>query len=706
MILLKKIQLKDFLSHKDTTLDFSDEEKLLLDGASGAGKSSIFDAIIWCLYGVSRADNRSLIRRGTKMAQVTLQLKKDDNIVTIKRTVTSIGKHNLVVTTAQEGSFTVPFVTSGVREIQNWIEKDLIGASYLLFINSVAYVQGNADSFVMQTAAKRKELLLEIVKSEDYSKYYENARLALSGLGNDENMASGKIIELEAHLASLTGLISTRGEHIKTLTTNTGLINALEPQIQTLEVEKSKIMAESQNITNLDSALKNAISDVNSTQQDIDKKLEKIGKKDELVKKLSTAQVHKKDAATSTKKLLLLRKDLIDSSEIENKRNIALSTKPIIHDVYYGDIESIQKEIIKIQSNPVCPSGEKCPYSGDHGKKIEKLKDNIKDIEKTMELEASQLQKWTEEFNKLPLAQNLSDIIKKIGILESSIKESESELSKAELIQKDIDLIKEIEADMPGLNATLEDKKTRLIVAKRNRESAEQSTNNEEIKRVMDGLADMKHKKELIRESITRATAALENIDKNEEEVKIVTSKVLSLKKELSDISEKKRKVELIKTAFGRGGIESLVIDYLIPRLEDKINEILLKLSDFKIRLDTQKKSVDGETNIEGLYIFCSNEMGEEMDFSNYSGGEKLKINVAISEALASLSKSIGFRIMDETIVGLSPEMVQEFVSVLNVLQRQYSQVLVVSHLLEIKSMFENVIIINKHNGISTIKKQ
>ena len=492
MILLKKIQLKDFLSHKDTTLDFSDEEKLLLDGASGAGKSSIFDAIIWCLYGVSRADNRSLIRRGTKMAQVTLQLKKDDNIVTIKRTVTSIGKHNLVVTTAQEGSFTVPFVTSGVREIQNWIEKDLIGASYLLFINSVAYVQGNADSFVMQTAAKRKELLLEIVKSEDYSIYYENARLTLSSLGNDENLASGKIIELEAYLTTLQGAINTRGDHIKVLTTDSALIGAIEPKIQALEIEKSKIMAESQNITNLDSALKNAISDVDSTQQDIDKKLEKISKKEELTKKLSTAHGYKSALTTNVNKLSVLRGDLIDSSEIESKRNDILRKKPIIHDVYFEDIKSIQKEIDKIQSEPICPSGVDCPYSGDHSKKIENLKGDIKDIEKTIEKESSSLQEWTKEFNKLPPKQDLSNIIKNIEALESNIRDFEAELSKAELVQKDLDLVEEIEADMPGLNAVLEDKKTRLIVAKRNRELVEQSASKEEIDRVTSELASKK----------------------------------------------------------------------------------------------------------------------------------------------------------------------------------------------------------------------
>jgi len=95
--------------------------------------------------------------------------------------------------------------------------------------------------------------------------------------------------------------------------------------------------------------------------------------------------------------------------------------------------------------------------------------------------------------------------------------------------------------------------------------------------------------------------------------------------------------------------------------------------------------------------------MGEEMSFENYSGGERVRITIAIAEGLASLQSSVGFRIMDEMITGLSSEMIFDFTEVLLRLQNKYSQMLMISHLEEVKELFSEKIIVNKINGISKI---
>ena len=64
MMIIEEVKLKNFLSHGDTTVSLQDGQKVLIDGASGAGKSSIVDALVWGLYGEGRSDNRSLIKKG------------------------------------------------------------------------------------------------------------------------------------------------------------------------------------------------------------------------------------------------------------------------------------------------------------------------------------------------------------------------------------------------------------------------------------------------------------------------------------------------------------------------------------------------------------------------------------------------------------------------------------------------------------------
>jgi len=135
--------------------------------------------------------------------------------------------------------------------------------------------------------------------------------------------------------------------------------------------------------------------------------------------------------------------------------------------------------------------------------------------------------------------------------------------------------------------------------------------------------------------------------------------------------------------------------------LEERINIVLKQMSDFRIRLDTQKALADEEGVKEGLFITVINDHGEELPFQSYSGGEKVKITVAISEALASLMNQVGFRIMDENIVSLDRESTEGFVKVLTKLQDKFPQLFVISHLQEVKDIFEKKITINKLNGIS-----
>ena len=95
--------------------------------------------------------------------------------------------------------------------------------------------------------------------------------------------------------------------------------------------------------------------------------------------------------------------------------------------------------------------------------------------------------------------------------------------------------------------------------------------------------------------------------------------------------------------------------------------------------------------------------MNEEMPYEAYSGGEKLKITVAVSEALATLQK-VGFRLFDEMFLGLDENSVESFVKVLYTLQINFNQILCISHLPQIKDTFSKRIEVKKNNGISHVQ--
>ena len=146
------------------------------------------------------------------------------------------------------------------------------------------------------------------------------------------------------------------------------------------------------------------------------------------------------------------------------------------------------------------------------------------------------------------------------------------------------------------------------------------------------------------------------------------------------------------------------MIDYLIPKLEESINRILGKLSDFSVKLDTQKSGIRKETVLDGLFITVINPEGLEMDFDSFSGGEKVKISTAINESLAEISK-ISFRILDESILSLDGESTEKFIETLIEIQNRVNQTICISHIPEIKSIFDEKIEVVKVGGISRVNK-
>ncbi len=84
---IKQIVLHNFLSHKDTTLDLSVDGVYNIVGPTGAGKSSIRDAITWCLFGKSRVEGAGdeLIRNGESEMFVSLYVEINGKVFFILR---------------------------------------------------------------------------------------------------------------------------------------------------------------------------------------------------------------------------------------------------------------------------------------------------------------------------------------------------------------------------------------------------------------------------------------------------------------------------------------------------------------------------------------------------------------------------------------------------------------------------------------------
>jgi exonuclease SbcC len=224
-----------------------------------------------------------------------------------------------------------------------------------------------------------------------------------------------------------------------------------------------------------------------------------------------------------------------------------------------------------------------------------------------------------------------------------------------------------------------------------------------ELLTTQDELTNLTLKERQANEILATIKAELHQVQRAKEKKEHKYKELEEAKKELLSLEKQEKISSLIKDAFGNRGIKTVAIDYLLPKLEDKVNEVLEQLSDFRIHLDSQRASVDGEGVVEGLFITVMTGNGAELDVGCLSGGERTKVIVAFSEALASLQKC-GWRLLDESLTALDSDSLESFLEALRHLQKKYPQVLCISHVPEVKEAFESSIRCTKRGGVTNIE--
>src|SRR3990167_6963477 len=702
MILLKELKLNNFLSHEDTQITFKENEKLLLDGKSGSGKSSITEAILWVLYGEGRSENRSLIRRGAKMATTSLKLTDGKRETFITRSVSSTGKNTLAITqnTGSKGQF-LPIERTGLKDAQDWIEKEFLKASYELFTNSVAYPQENENSFVKANASRRKDLLLEIVRAGNFDELYDKTRAAINANELESTSALSKIESLETTIKN-SEEIANKYDFYKKEVEDASL------KIEGLVIIEKDLEKKINSVTDI----MRQIEDKIMTRQALFSNLSSI--QNQLGEDAREIEAHEKIDITSAKKdveqlemlfteIEEIEKELIANAQAQQYINKHLSNKPNVFD-YNSDIETINKRLIPlIKDTNKCPAGDKCPFIIPIKGQIDFLTEQITEKTEKEAREKLALEKWEKEYAALVPVKDTTVLYNKLGRLKDKariLSISKEIVTRYEAFGTTYENIKnrriKLTNDLKEASGQIEVVDKTIAELKETLVKIDSNQINTELSRIRISLQQAQQNKDMASSGLTLAINAQGTI-------KDASTGLVELRKAVSKSLEDKESLELLKEAFSPRGVRAVIIDYLVPQLEDRINSVLSQMSDFRIRLDTQKATADEEGVKEGLFITVLNDRKEELSFSNYSGGEKVKITIAISEALASLMSQIGFRIMDENIISLDRESTEGFVTVLAKLQEKFPQLLVISHLQEVKDMFEKQIMITKINGISKI---
>src|SRR5262245_19477266 len=163
----QKLTLRNFMPFRSTNgqvqeVDFTNLDLFAITGPMASGKSSLIDAVVWCLYGRTArygADSRGVISTGENTCEVAFDFTIGPRWY---RAVRRTGKTTESGLSELEGEEWIQDA-SGSELLTKRIEA-LLGLDFDSFTKTVILPQGKYAEFLGSEPSKRRELLEKILE--------------------------------------------------------------------------------------------------------------------------------------------------------------------------------------------------------------------------------------------------------------------------------------------------------------------------------------------------------------------------------------------------------------------------------------------------------------------------------------------------------------------------------------------------------------
>lgn len=358
-IKFKKIIIQNFLSIGDASLNFSNNGYTLVKGinnnkddlatSNGSGKSSLFEAICWCLTGETIRGIKSDISNinTDDGAYVELDLEVSGDTWKIIRTKDhKLYKTNLKLTVNDQD-----ISGKGIRDSQKILSERLPDITSSLIGSVIILGQGLPQKFSNNTPSGRKDVLEKLSKSDFMIEDLKNR------ISKRKNFLSKELRKYEDFILENESKLSVLENKLKQ---NKESLSCLKDK-ELIEQELKELNNIQKELNNDSEKLKKEIESKNNEIQDLRIKYTNLSKKkSEINLKLSNDKLKE-----------ISKEDSWKNKELENLNKDLAYTK--------STIDSLKKEIKKIESiTDICPTcGQKI---------VGIIKPSTKNLKKDLEL--------------------------------------------------------------------------------------------------------------------------------------------------------------------------------------------------------------------------------------------------------------------------------------------------------------------------------
>jgi len=161
----------------------------------------------------------------------------------------------------------------------------------------------------------------------------------------------------------------------------------------------------------------------------------------------------------------------------------------------------------------------------------------------------------------------------------------------------------------------------------------------------------------------------------------------------LSQASKEEKIYRDLAQAFGKKGIQALLIEMALPEIETEANKLLGRMTDNRmhVKIETQRETKKGDVT-ETLDVTISDELGTR-NYEMFSGGEAFRINFAIRIALSQLLASragapLPTLIIDEGFGTQDSTGLEKLKEAITSIQDDFDKIIIITHIEELRDAF------------------
>jgi exonuclease SbcC len=225
-----RLELEGFTAYRELTVcDFSGAALFVLTGPTGAGKSSLIDAMTFALYGsVPRYGNPQLVHPVISQGKLEAKVRFDFSVEGREYTAVRVVRRTKSGATTKEAR-----LESGGRTLAGNAEeltarvRDILGLDFTQFTTCVVLPQGEFARFLHDTPAERQDLLIKLLGVGVYENMGNRARIR-------EAAAAQKAA---LHREELEGMADASEDKKKTARARVSELEALKEEIESQEPE-------------------------------------------------------------------------------------------------------------------------------------------------------------------------------------------------------------------------------------------------------------------------------------------------------------------------------------------------------------------------------------------------------------------------------------------------------------------------------------